>query len=658
MLSLRAASVHRRALWQSTRWITPPRRRGLLTLAIETSCDDTSVAIVEKNPKTGSAQIHFLENITADSTEYRGIHPLKALESHQQNLANLVNKSLRSLPPPPEQDDKTGAVTQNPSKYIHLDSGPRRKPDLISVTRGPGMRSNLFTGLDTAKALSVAWQIPFVGVHHMQAHLLTPRLVNAVTEHIASIPESKRRTWTESDPHSTEEFDVDTESIMSLTKNYALLGSKEPPSENMLPAEPTPQFPFLSLLVSGGHTLLVSSTGLTQHEILATTSDSALGEALDKVARMVLPESLISEAKTTMYGKMLESYAFPNGPLDYEDYAPPKSRAEEIESSKRETKFGWHLTVPYAQTRTLAFSFASMETAVKNILAKKEVTTDLDAMGGREKLISAVKRVTENPADSKQRREISHAEGSLLAREALRVCFEHLASRIVVALETLSPPSLPKPKFKSKFRTRSKDRSNLTYKPQHNPDIPRTLIISGGVAANRFLMKVLRSFLDARGFEQIDIVAPPPWLCTDNAAMIGWAGIEMYENGWRGAMDVIALKTWSLESPTSDDMLWGSRELHREFPVLEPGPEARVDSTDRGEMNVEASKTSPLESPQSADMQQSPTELPVLAPGSEAKSESTERGNQARKGRVRVRREGRAGGQSGDLWNALSGIGQ
>lgn len=117
-----------------------------------------------------------------------------------------------------------------------------------------------------------------------------------------------------------------------------------------------------------------------------------------------------------------------------------------------------------------------------------------------------------------------------MAREAMRVSFEHLASRTVIALESLC---------------------QWNPKPNHRPipqSVPvKTLVVSGGVAANKFLMTVLRSFLDVRGFGHVAIVAPPPALCTDNAAMIGWAGIEMFEAGWRSDYSVRALRKWSLE---------------------------------------------------------------------------------------------------------------
>lgn len=402
--------------------------------------DDTSVAIVEKLKHTNgdTAKIHFLENVTADTRAHRGIHPIIALESHQSHLGTLVRKALKYLP-----------ESQPANGFKLADGSHRRLPDFISATRGPGMRTNLLVGLETGKALSVAWQIPMVGVHHMQAHLLTPRLVSCL--------------------------------------------------ENKASPDPTaiaPEFPFLSILVSGGHSMLVQSSTLTDHKILAQSEDIAMGEALDKSAREILPTDLVQDAQSTMYGKMLEKFVFPNGEADFADYKPPATRGDEI--IKHTSEWGWYLTTPFANTRLLQLSFASISGMVGRIVRKNSTNS-----------------------------EMSRDERVQLGREVMRVAFEHLASRTVIALETLRPYNTGKDKID-------------------------TLVVSGGVAANRFLMKVLRSFLDARGFEDVKIVAPPPSLCTDNAAMIGWAGIEMFEAGWRTDLSSHPLRKWSLD-PQADD---------------------------------------------------------------------------------------------------------
>lgn len=402
--------------------------------------------------------LHFHEKITADSKEYQGIHPLVALDSHQSSLSKLINKSLRFLPNAPNDSDFAGSIILQSS-----DGNPiwRRKPDFISVTRGPGMRSNLATGLDTAKGLSVAWQIPLVGVHHMQGHLLTPRL----------------------------------ESAMKIKTNNA--------SQKI-----SPEFPFLSILVSGGHTMLVNSKSLDKHTILAATIDIAMGDAIDKTARLVLPPSLLASTEATMYGKSMEAFAFPGGKDDHSFYEPPSTRHAEI-AKRKSGDYDWEFNLPLSNTRKLEFSFAGIPSRVKRIFNERKAAFPTDA-------------TTEDI--------MSYNERVALARMVMQICFEHLASRTVIALDDL------------------KARGECP---------PTTLVVSGGVAANQFLWTVLRRFLDARGYSDIELIAPKPALCTDNAAMIAWAGLEMFESGVQSDLSCLALRKWSLDPDAEDGGIMG-----------------------------------------------------------------------------------------------------
>lgn len=412
--------------------------RQLITLAIETSCDDTAVAILEK--QGNSATLHFNEKVTANNGVYKGIHPLVALESHQLNLSALIRKAVQHIPSTDAQANK-------------------RKPDFVSVTRGPGMRSNLSTGLDTAKGLAVAWDIPLLGVHHMQSHALTPRL------------------------------------------DYAL-------RKTDLNSPLKPSFPFLSLLVSGGHTLLIHSESLTKHKILANTLDIAIGDCIDKSARSILPAAILADSPSGAFGPALEHFAFPNGLTDY-NYAPPSSRSEELASCTLPSPYGWPFALPLAtseggrKSRMLAFAFSGMNTYVQRLV---ERGWDRDG----NKLSKLARHIP-----------MSVDEARYLAREVQRVAFEHLASRVVLVLQDMQKKQL---------------------------EVPKTIVISGGVAANAFLRLVMESFLVVRGFESVKVVTPPVSLCTDNAAMIAWAGMEMFEAGFVNDLNIRALRKWSLEN--------------------------------------------------------------------------------------------------------------
>ena len=359
------------------------------------------------------ATLHFHEKITSDNSKFGGIHPIISLDSHQENLAKLIAKSLQSLP-----DSCLTDISPISTIFVRSASGaltPKMKPDFISVTRGPGMRSSLSTGLDTAKGLATAWQIPLLGIHHMQAHALTPRLVSAF---------------------STSQLD--------------------------------PAFPFFSLLVSGGHTLLLHSTSPTTHVTLAETSDIALGDCLDKITRHILPSSVLSTAGT-MYGPLLESFAFPDGPSSY-NYTPPIRRAEEL--ARRPTRWGWTLAPPLSETRSgaksksMEYSFSGLDSACRRIAAGRR--DDLESF----------------PLE--ERRD--------LAIEAMRVAFEHIASRVVMALRNLAAAE-PAPATLPDHAAATPDEADETTVTSKRGSADgtaaiRTLVLSGGVAANAFLKAV------------------------------------------------------------------------------------------------------------------------------------------------------------------------
>jgi N6-L-threonylcarbamoyladenine synthase len=159
----------RPTLLQSASLVRTPTRlqwrthRPLMTLAIETSCDDTSVAVLEKNIVDNKtvAQLHFHKKVTSNNAAFKGVHPLVSLQSHQESLASLVNEAIRHLPRKTCGQD----AARNEHDTDVVDISQRRLPDVISVTRGPGMRANLFTGLDTAKGLAAAWQVLDLSLH-------------------------------------------------------------------------------------------------------------------------------------------------------------------------------------------------------------------------------------------------------------------------------------------------------------------------------------------------------------------------------------------------------------------------------------------------------------------------------------------------------------
>ncbi|KAK0703780.1 glycoprotease family-domain-containing protein [Lasiosphaeria miniovina] len=440
---------------------TPARgRRSLLTLAIETSCDDSCVAVMEKEGP--AARLLFGNKVTSDQRMFGGVHPGLAVVEHAARLGPLVQEALQVLPEATSSSSSSssssggGEDTRRRALPIRdARTGEwtlRRVPDLIAVTRGPGMAASLSVGLTMAKGLALAMQVPLLGVHHMQAHALTPRLVDA----------------------------------MARTGDAAAQQQQ------------TPEFPFLTLLLSGGHTQLVLSRSLTSHKVLAEAETTALGNMLDHAARAVLPSAITSGASDVMYGALLEKFAYPDAPAadnsssgyDYDGYAPPAKRADEL--TQFDSGLGWKLPAPLSDRRSLEYNFTGLGSAVQRAVAGKP---DMD-----------------------------EAERRVLARAAMKMAFEHVAGRVAAAAAAAAAERAVLAKI-------------------------RMLVMAGGVASNRFLRHVVRRFLDARGFGNMAIVTPPAALCVDNGAMIAWAGAEMWEAGWRSndALAILPSRKWSID---------------------------------------------------------------------------------------------------------------
>ncbi|KAF3925384.1 hypothetical protein ABW21_db0201605 [Orbilia brochopaga] len=257
-----------------------------------------------------------------------------------------------------------------------------------------------------------------------------------------------------------------------------------------------PKYPFLSLLVSGGHTLVVVSRSLTDHEVLAETIDTAVGDCVDKVGRAVVPDELVRVKNDTNYGRLLEEFAFPDGLASENSYQALKQDAV---GDELERKYGWRLPIPLGGAKKwghrglMKFSFAGLRSSVDRIVNTRKAENG------------------DQWADIEERRDLS--------RELMRRCWEHLASRLIMSLEIM----------------REKD-----------VDI-KTVVVSGGVASNKYLRDVLRKQLDFNEFGDVDLAFPPIEFCTDNAAMIAWTGWEMYQAGYESTMDVAPFKKWSLQ---------------------------------------------------------------------------------------------------------------
>jgi len=215
-------------------------------LSIETSCDETALAVIEAEGGFENPQFKLIaQNLNSQvelHKEYGGVFPTIAKREHGRNLLPVLEKTLEEgfgiskseflISKEKEEDIKKILEREPELLKAFLELIPKiQKPniDYIAVTHGPGLEPALWVGINFAKALSTTWNIPLIPVNHMEGHVLSPLL----------------------------------------------------DSNNKI------KFPALALLISGGHTELVLIKDWLQYEIVGETQDDAVGEAFDKVARMI-----------------------------------------------------------------------------------------------------------------------------------------------------------------------------------------------------------------------------------------------------------------------------------------------------------------------------------------------------------------------------------
>jgi N6-L-threonylcarbamoyladenine synthase len=335
-------------------------------LGIETSCDETGIAIYDSEQGLLGDALYSQVEMHA---RYGGVIPELASRDHIRKTLPMIRQLMA------EKSIEAASI-----------SG-------IAYTAGPGLIGALLVGASLGRALAMAWGVPAVGVHHMEGHLLAP----------------------------------------------------------MLEADP-PSFPFVALLVSGGHTQLVAVKGIGEYKLLGESLDDAAGEAFDKV------------------GKML-NLAYPGG---------PRVAALALKGNAGRFEF----PRPMVNRPGLDFSFSGLKTAVKNALS-----------------------------------DIVREQGQLTEQDKADVAlaFEEAVVQTLVI----------------KCRRALKE-SGL-----------RSLVIAGGVSANQRLRADLQAMVEA---QRSRLFYAQPRFCTDNGAMIAYAGCQRLLAGQHESMAIVAHPRWPLES--------------------------------------------------------------------------------------------------------------
>jgi N6-L-threonylcarbamoyladenine synthase len=232
-------------------------------LSIETSCDETAISLLS----ISNSKIEVLGDALSSQAklheEYGGVFPNLARREHQKSLVPLLIKVLKesgnyNISKLKTKSSKLQTILERePELLEHITNEllytKAPKVDLIAVTKGPGLEPALWVGISFAKALSELWSIPVIGVNHMEGHIVSVLI------------------------HRDDNYELNPKS-----KKPAL---KIRNSKFVIPNSPS--LPALSLLVSGGHTELVLVKDWGKYEIIGKTKDDAVGEAFDKVARIL-----------------------------------------------------------------------------------------------------------------------------------------------------------------------------------------------------------------------------------------------------------------------------------------------------------------------------------------------------------------------------------
>ena len=261
-------------------------------LGIETSCDETAAAVVES---AGRRRLKLLSNVVASSVDlhaaFGGVVPEIAARSHIESILPVIDQAL--IDAFAENSKKTKLVP-NSQLLIPQSDDLWSQIDAIAVTQGPGLISSLLIGVLTARTLAIAKQKPLYAINHVHAH-----------------------------PYAC--FITETGlNFKNQNSNFKLV-------------EKAPQFPCLALIVSGGHTQLVLFESHKKYRLLGQTTDDAVGEAYDKVAKML-------------------GFPYPGGPFIDQISRKGDSKKYKLPKAKLET--------PYE------FSFSGLKTAVLRLAQK------------------------------------------------------------------------------------------------------------------------------------------------------------------------------------------------------------------------------------------------------------------------------------------------
>jgi N6-L-threonylcarbamoyladenine synthase len=317
-------------------------------LAIETSCDETALSVINTDLTNANFKVSadlVISQIDVHA-QYGGVFPALAKREHAKNLVPLLRQVLtdaglyHSTEDEMKSEEVKSILEREPELYEQLINLKIQKPniDAVMVTHGPGLAPALWVGVNFARALSVMWDIPVIPVNHMEGHISSILVKEDYLKH--------------------------DQALLDIT---------------------TFSFPMIALLVSGGHTQLVLVSNWGEYRILGETIDDAVGEAFDKVARMLgLP--------------------YPGGP-EISKKALKGTDDERIS-----------LPRPMLNTKDYRFSFSGLKTAARYLIEELKEQEALD-----EQTICNIAR------------EFEHAVTEVLVTKTAKALIEHQARGLIIA---------------------------------------------------------------------------------------------------------------------------------------------------------------------------------------------------------------------------------
>jgi len=412
-------------------------------LAIESSCDDSGITILENNDKDGQPKIlaDLISSQIKIHAKWGGVVPMLAKREHQKNLVPLLKKALQKNPNNqiPIPNEIPNSKIQTLQKILEREPEllkkllpflqKHQKPniDYIAITHGPGLEPALWVGVNLARALSFIWNLPILPINHIEGHIIANLIPS---EKISKIFNFQFFPIRKSESRICDDFVIGTifnENKKLKTRDQKLF------------------FPAMCLVVSGGHTQLILIKKLGEYEIIGETRDDAAGEAFDKVAKMLglgYPGGPIISQLTDKWKSQISISNFQTNTKSKIQNNHPDTQSLNHLITKSLNPFSFPR--PMMNSGDFDFSFSGLKTAVLYTLqkmAKAQIkkATPAIAAAFQQAVVDVLVQKTINSAKKYETKSI-WLSGGVAANQALRQSLKQKAQEN--NFNFMTPPSV------------------------------------------------------------------------------------------------------------------------------------------------------------------------------------------------------------------------